>query len=459
MERLFIANRGEIALRIIRACRQLGVESVLAVSTADRDSLPARAADRTVVVGEPAPRASYLNVGSIVAAAAGTGCDALHPGYGFLSEDARLAEACADEGITFVGPSPDVLRGLGNKLAAREAARRADVSITPGREVETEEQGLAFAVEHGYPLMLKAVSGGGGRGIRVVRNDQDLRDQIGLARSEALAAFDDERVYIEPYIVNGRHIEVQILRDSHGNTAILGERDCSLQRRHQKVLEESPAPNLPDALRSAIYSDAECLADSVDYHGAGTVEFLVDVARGAHYFLEVNARLQVEHPVTEVVTSTDLVAEQLRVADGQPVSEHLRGGAVSPTGWAIEARVNCEDPANGFLPRPGRITHMEFPGGPGIRVDTYCQTGSMVPPYYDSLIAKVIAHGRDREEARRRLVGALREMTIEGISHNIPFLLALLGEPDVREGRIHTQWLPQFLERQQADQSTERTSA
>lgn len=451
IKRILIANRGEIALRIIRCCRTLGIESVLVTSTADRDSLPARLADRTVVIGPPSARESYLDVGRIISAATGTDCDAIHPGYGFLSEDARLADACIEEGLKFIGPSPDVLRSLGDKLAARATAIAAGVQLTPGVEVKTAQDGFAFAAQQGYPLMLKAVSGGGGRGIRVVHNDAELANMISLAQNEALGAFNDDRVYIEPFIVGGRHIEVQILRDEHGNTAAVGERDCSMQRRHQKVIEESPAPGLPAELRQALYEDAVRIADHVGYVGAGTVEFLADVARGRHYFLEVNARIQVEHPVTEIVTGTDLIAEQIRVANGEPISEHLRG-TVAVQGWAIEARVNCEDPANGFLPRPGRITSMNIPGGLGIRVDTYCQTGSMVPPYYDSMVAKVIASGRTRPEALARLRTALKEMMIEGISHNVDFLLELLEQPDFIEGRMHTQWLTRYLEGE--DQAT-----
>jgi len=445
-KRVFIANRGEIALRVIRSCRALGIESVLAVSTADQDSLPARLADRTVVIGPPEASASYLNVGSILSAAVGTKCDALHPGYGFMSEDAILAEACAEHGITFIGPNAQVLRQLGDKLSARQTAIDAGAQLTPGAQVRTSEDAERFAVENGYPLMIKAVSGGGGRGIRIVHDASELRKTIALAQNEALAAFNDDRVYIEPYITHARHIEVQILRDEHGNTAALGERDCSVQRRHQKILEESPAPNLPDQLRHALFEDAVKIVDHVGYVGAGTVEFLVDVEQEKHYFLEVNARIQVEHPVTEVVTNTDLIAEQIRIANRRPVSEHLRSDeGVAVRGWAIEARINCEDPENDFLPRPGLITNMTLPGGPGVRVDTYCQTGSVVPPFYDSLLAKIIAYGRDRSEALARLKTALHELRIEGISHNVAFIQELLEQPDFEDGRAHTQWLSDYL--------------
>ncbi|MBX5491391.1 MAG: acetyl-CoA carboxylase biotin carboxylase subunit [Chloroflexi bacterium] len=440
LRRVLVANRGEIAVRVIRACHALGIEAVAVVSTADRDSLPARLADRAVCIGPPAPAASYLNVRALIAAAQGTGADALHPGYGFLAESPELAEACATYGIIFVGPSPRCLREMGNKLAARALAERLAIPIVPGSvRAATLEEAREAAAALGFPLLLKAAAGGGGRGIKIVPDAAALPALFELAAAEARAAFGDGTLYLERYVANARHVEVQVLGDRFGRVIALGERDCSLQRRYQKLVEEAPAPGLAPAARAGLAEAAVRLASALAYESAGTVEFLVDLDSGAFYFLEMNTRIQVEHPVTEMVWGVDLVQWQLRVAGGESLAPDLT--AAHPSGHAIECRINAESPAHGFRPSPGNITRWEPPRGPGIRVDTHCYAGYTVPPYYDSLLAKLIAHGADRPQAVARLRAALDQFVVEGIDTTIPFLRALLADPAYAAGQFNTRWL------------------
>ena len=397
MHKVLVANRGEIALRVIRACRELELGTVAVYSTADQDALHVRRADEAVCIGPPHARDSYLNVDALIAAAREAGADAIHPGYGFLAENARFAAACEAAGITFVGPSPEVIEEMGDKARARRLARESGVSTVPGADgVASPVQALEIAEAIGYPVMVKAAAGGGGRGIRVAREPEELRDVIVEAAREAGAAFGDESLYVEKLLLDARHVEVQVLGDQHGNVLHLYERECSMQRRRQKVLEESPAPELDPAVREAIPATALLLANAVGYTNAGTIEFLVD-RDGAFYFIEMNTRIQVEHPVTEMVTGIDLVKEQLRVAAGERLD--LVQEDVCLRGSAIEFRINAEDPERYFLPSPGEITALELPGGPGVRVDTAVYDTYRVPPFYDSLVAKLIVWGRDRDEA------------------------------------------------------------
>jgi acetyl-CoA carboxylase biotin carboxylase subunit len=433
IRRVLVANRGEIALRVIRSCRQLGIETVLAASEADRESLPARHADRTVCIGPGRPGDSYLKIDTLVQAALATGCDAVHPGYGFLSERAPFAKRCEEAGLVFIGPTAAQIEAVGDKLRARAAAEAAGVPVVPGGAVHSSDEAATLAARLGTPLLVKAVGGGGGRGMKRVDHAADLPIALDMAAAEAGAAFGDARVYLERYVTHGRHVEVQVLGDGDGNVIHLGERDCSVQRRYQKLIEESPAPALPASLRTALHEAALRFAARLHYRGAGTVEFLMDVDRGEFYFLEMNARIQVEHPVTERVTGLDLVAAQLSIAAGEglPLAQH----AVRFDGHAIECRINAEDPANDFMPSPGRVRHASWPQGEGIRVDTHIETGSMVPPFYDSLLGKVIAHGATREQARMRLAAALDATRIEGVHTNIAFQAALLADADfIRDG-------------------------
>lgn len=442
--RLFIANRGEIAVRIIRTCRALGIETVLGVSYADRDSLGAQLATRCVVLG-PAPATdSYLKIETVVHAAKATGCDGLHPGYGFLSENQRLAEACAEEGLIFVGPSPENLRAVGDKLTARNHAIAAKVPVVPGGTIETLAEAEALAKTLGYPLLIKAVSGGGGRGMKRVNAASELTSQLDLAMAEAAAAFGDGRVYLERFVSIGRHIEVQILADGQ---AVLhaGERDCSVQRRYQKVVEEAPAVGLPDALRAGLLEAAVRFAQHIDYRSLGTVEFLVDVERQEFYFLEMNARIQVEHPVSEAITGLDLVALQLAIAEGRPLP--ISQDDISLTGHAIECRLNAEDMARDFMPSPGRISQVWFPALPGLRVDTHMQPGAMISPYYDSMIGKLITHGATRAEAIARMQDALRILVLEGVTTNAPLHAAIMADPQFQRGGIDTNYLGGLLPR------------
>jgi acetyl-CoA carboxylase biotin carboxylase subunit len=443
MRRVFIANRGEIALRIVDACRRLGLESVVGASDVDRDGLAARQADRVVCIG-PAPAArSYLRPEVIVQAARGTDCDAIHPGYGFLSENPRLAALAAEHGVTFVGPPADVIELAGDKLRARDAAADADVPVLPGREVASAAEALGAAEEIGYPVLVKAAGGGGGRGIKLAHDGDELEALVGLARSEAGAAFGDERVYLERFIATARHVEVQIAADADGDIIHLGERDCSVQRRYQKVVEEAPAPGLDPDVRTAITDAAVRLARSIGYRNLGTVEFVLDAENGDFYFLEINCRIQVEHPVTEAVTGRDLVALQLQIADGRPLG--FGQGDVRLNGHAIECRLNAEDVAHGFRPSPGTLALFSVPERSSLRVDTHCHTGAVVPPFYDSLLAKLIAHGPDRDGVIDTLLDVLEDVDVEGVETNRTLLLSVLGHPDFRHASVSTAWLERAL--------------
>ncbi len=452
VRRLLIANRGEIAVRVVRTCASLGIESVLAASDADLDSTAAQMADRTVRLG-PAPAArSYLDVDAVVRAAVSGGADAVHPGYGFLAENPRLARACAGAGLVFVGPGPEQLAAVGDKVRARRHAAAAGLPLLPGAEVAgaevagaevaAGESGVPADPGLGWPLLVKAVGGGGGRGLRVVHGPAELAAAVHEAAAEAGAAFGDPRLYLERYVPGGRHIEVQIIGDGR-QVVQLGERDCSVQRRHQKLLEEAPAPALDDELRGRLHRAAVRLGRHLGYRSLGTVEFLVEPDREAFWFLELNARIQVEHPVTEAVTGLDLVAEQLRVAEGREL--RLPPGGVASHGHAIEARVIAEDPARDFAPSPGRVEQVRFPVGEGIRVDSHLQAGSEVPPYYDSLLAKVIAHAPTRAEALQRLAVALERTRITGVATNLRLQAALLRDPGLAAGGVDTGYLARVL--------------
>jgi acetyl-CoA carboxylase, biotin carboxylase subunit len=445
ISRVFIANRGEIALRIIRACRESGIESVLAVSEADRDSLPAKQADRVICIGPARPQESYLKVETIVWAALGTKADALHPGYGFLAEQPDLPRVCKEYGLAFIGPPEHCIREMGNKLLARKIVKDLSVPVIPGSDnVRTVGDALAAAKEIGFPVIMKAAAGGGGRGINIVRDPGELKTIFETSSGEARAAFGDDALYMEKYIPLARHIEVQVLGDSLGNIIHLGERDCSVQRRYQKVIEESPAPSVSAAIKNQIHTAAVAIARNIGYESAGTVEFIFDKETDKFYFLEMNTRIQVEHPVTEMVTGVDIVKEQFRVAAGMPLS--LSQAEVTFRGHAIECRITAEDPERDFLPVPGRLLEWRPPEGHGIRIDTHCYPGYMVPPYYDSLLAKVITLGIDRKEAVDRMTYALEHFATRGIETIIPFLLFVLTRPEYRRGGVHTKWLEGLLE-------------
>ncbi len=448
IKRLLIANRGEIACRIIRTCRRLGIETVLAASEADLDALPARLADRTLCIG-PAPSSeSYLKPETIVQAALGSGAQAIHPGYGFLSERPALARLCETEGVIFVGPTADQIEAVGDKLRARAHAEAAGVPVAPGGPVETAAEAQRLAEAIGAPLLVKAVGGGGGRGMKRVDRLEDLAGALDMASAEAGAAFGDARVYLERFVERGRHVEVQVLGDGEGGVIQLGERDCSVQRRYQKLIEETPGPGLTEDFRAAIREAGVRYAERLDYRGAGTVEFLVDMARGAFYFLEMNARIQVEHPVTEEVTGVDLVAEQIAVAEGRGL--RIAQDEVRIDGWAIECRINAEDPRRDFMPSPGVVTQAAWPSGEGIRVDTHIVSGARVPPYYDSLLGKIIAHGPDRPAALARLRQAVAGTRIAGVKTNLAFHAEVLADPEFAAGGVDTGWLARFLERRPA---------
>ncbi len=449
ISRIFIANRGEIAVRLIRACQSLGLETVLGVSEADKESLSARMADRAICIGPPRPAESYLKIGAVVAAARGTGCQALHSGYGFLAENPELAEACERNRLIFIGPSAKSIRQMGNKLQAREIALECRIPVIPGSEknLKDAETARESAEKIGYPVMVKAAAGGGGRGMKVVRSPAELASAIQVAGAESTEAFGDGTLYLERYIPNARHIEVQIAADRKGNVIHVGERDCSLQRRHQKMVEEAPASSVPEEIRKAIQEAAVALAERIGYENLGTVEFIFDQDRGKFYFLEMNTRIQVEHPVTEMISGIDLVQEQIRIAGQSPLS--ISQSDLRLQGHAIECRITAESPRNGFSPCPGRITHWSPPLGPGIRLDTHCYPGYFVPPYYDSLLGKVICWGADRGEAMDRMVYALDNFQVSGIDTNIPLLREILRDSCYREGRLNTTWVEQWLARQQ----------
>src|SRR5437762_379492 len=441
-KKVLIANRGEIALRVIRACKELGVQTVAVYSEADRESLHVRFADDDVCIGPPPSRDSYLRIPRLIAAAEITGADAIHPGYGFLAENAEFAEICAASNITFIGPTAEQIRVMGDKAAARKAMTAVGVPIVPGTPgpVEDVDEALEFAKSIGFPVIIKAAAGGGGKGMRVAKDADEFERSFSLARSEALSAFGNGDVYVEKYLMRPRHIEFQILGDKHGRVLHLGERDCSVQRRHQKLIEESPSPAVGEALRETMGSAAVAGAKSIDYVGAGTIEMLLD-EDGSYYFMEMNTRIQVEHPVTEMLTGIDLVKEQIRVAAGEKLSvtemPPLRG-------HVIECRVNAEDPARNFQPSPGRIDVFHPPGGPGVRLDTHVYAGYTVPPFYDSLLAKLIYQGRDRQEALRRMQVALESFIIEGVTTTIPFLGRVMANKKFQEGAVDTK----FLERE-----------
>ncbi|MGH8867499.1 MAG: acetyl-CoA carboxylase biotin carboxylase subunit [Actinomycetes bacterium] len=445
ISRVLVANRGEIAVRIVRACQSLGVESVLAVSDADRESLGARLADRVVCIGPAAARESYLNQAALLAAAVGTGADAIHPGYGFLSENPAFAAACEDQGICFVGPRAETIAAMGDKVAARATAERHDIPVVPGSPgVHGLDDAGTVAEDIGYPVLLKAAAGGGGRGIRVVQDADEMQSAFPVAGAEAVAAFGDGTLFVERYVPAARHIEVQVLADRHGTVVHLGERDCSVQRRYQKIVEEAPAPSVPEGVRESIRSAARRLTAGLGYENAGTVEFLYDEQRGDHYFLEMNTRIQVEHPVTEMVTGLDLVRLQLLVASGEPL--RLRQEDVHVTGHAIECRITAESPEKGFMPSPGRLVRWRPPDGPGIRLDTHCVEGYRVPPSYDSLLGKLVTYGSDRGEALARMRSALRRFEVEGLDTNIGFLSYLTGRPDFEAARVDTRWVERNLD-------------
>jgi acetyl-CoA carboxylase, biotin carboxylase subunit len=443
--RVLVANRGEIAVRIIRACQSLGIETVAAVSDADRESMAAKLANRAVCIGPARSSDSYLKVENLIAAAQGTGCDALHPGYGFLSERPALAQACVDNKITFIGPSAENITMMGDKLEARKIARSAGVPLVPGSDhARNPHEAAELAQQIGYPLLLKASAGGGGRGIKLVSNPGEIEDTFRVAAAEARAAFGNDTLYMERYVGNARHIEVQILGDQHGNVIHLGERDCSLQRRHQKIVEEAPAYAVSPDVRAKICQAAATLARSIGYRSAGTIEFIYDNDTADFYFLEMNTRIQVEHPVTEMITGVDLVAQQLLIARGEPLP--YKQSDIKFTGHAIECRITAESPQHGFRPCPGRITEWHPPQGHGIRLDTHCYPGYVVPPFYDSLLAKLIVHASTREEAADQTKGALKDFQVSGIDTLIPFLKIVIADSEYRGGKVNTAWLEKKLE-------------
>jgi len=449
-KKVLIANRGEIALRVIRACKELGVETVAVYSEADRESLHVRFADDDVCIGRAPSRDSYLNIPRLIAAAEITGADAIHPGYGFLAENAEFAEKVGASNISFIGPTPEQIRQMGDKAAARKLAKELGVPTVPGSPgpVESLEEGQQVAEDIGFPVIIKAAAGGGGKGMRVSNDLDQFAQSFTLAKQEALAAFNSDEVYIEKYLARPRHIEIQIMGDTHGKVMHLCERDCSVQRRHQKLVEEAPSPAVDQTLRQDIGDSAVKLAEAIGYVGAGTIEFLLD-SDGSFYFMEMNTRIQVEHPVTEMCTNFDLVKEQISVAAGAPLSFVMNGHRLR--GHAIECRVNAEDPSRNFQPSPGLITAYHPPGGPGVRVDTHIYAGYTVPPYYDSLLAKVIVHGNTRTEALARMRQALDSFIIEGVTTTIPFLGRVMRHPDFVAGTVDTKFLerePQLLKDQ-----------
>jgi acetyl-CoA carboxylase, biotin carboxylase subunit len=442
METVLIANRGEVALRIVRACRVLGLRSVAVYSSADEQALHVRKADASVCIGKPAARHSYLNADALIEAARESEADAVHPGYGFLAENAAFARTCQEAGLTWVGPAPEAIEQMGDKAVARRIAHEAGVPVVPGSDGSTDATQAPEAAEAiGYPIMIKAAGGGGGRGIHIAETADELLTAMTAAGREAEAAFGNGDLYLEKLIRRPRHVEVQVLADEHGNALHLYERECSLQRRRQKLLEESPSPGIDEATRQEMTGAAVRLVEASGYTNAGTLEFIVD-DDGGFYFIEMNTRIQVEHPVTEMTTGVDLVAEQLRVAAGERLT--LTQDEVSPRGAAIEFRINAEDPDAGFAPSPGEISGLELPGGPGVRVDTALYDGYTVPPFYDSMVAKLIVCGSDREDAIRRGRAALEELRIEGIKTTIPFHLRMLDDPGFRAGAYHTEYLDEL---------------
>jgi acetyl-CoA carboxylase, biotin carboxylase subunit len=441
--KILIANRGEIACRIIWTCKELGIKTVAVHSEADREALHVRYADEAICIGPPPSVHSYLNIPAIIAAAEITDVDAIHPGYGFLSENAHFAEVCGDCNIKFIGPNPAVIRKMGDKSEAKRTMKEAGVPVTPGSEGLLDDEDIAIreAARIGYPVLIKATAGGGGRGMRVARNEDELRNAYNTARSEAETAFKNSGVYLEKYIERPRHIEIQILADEHGNVIHLGERECSIQRRHQKLIEESPSPAVSTELREEMGRIAVKACQEVGYSSAGTIEFLLDEG-DKFYFMEMNTRIQVEHPVTELVTISDLIAAQIRVAAGEPIGRSQED--ILFVGHSIECRINAEDPQT-FTPSPGRITTFNLPTGPGVRVDTAAYAGYFVPPYYDSMIAKLIVHHRTRERAILRMRRALEATVIEGIKTTIPLHLKIMDEADFQTGNFSTRFMDRFV--------------
>lgn len=445
-QKILIANRGEIALRIVRACKEMGIQTLAVYSKADRDSLHVQLADEAICIGEASSTESYLKIPSIISAAEIGDVEAIHPGYGFLAENAHFAEICKSCNIKFIGPSPETINMMGDKNQAKTLAKKVGVPVVPGSDglVETREEALKIAKQIGYPVLIKAVAGGGGRGMRVAHNDISLANAFLTARTEAETAFNNNAVYLEKYVEQPRHIEFQILADSHGNVIHLGERDCSIQRRHQKLIEESPSPIVDSRLRARMGRAAIKLAQASKYEGAGTVEFLVDKEKN-FYFLEMNTRIQVEHPVTEEITGIDLIKRQLRIAAGKKLRIDQKD--VQANGWAIECRVNAEDPDKGFMPSAGKVVKYRAPGGLGVRIDSHVYAGYSIPPYYDSMVAKVIVHAGNRAHAIQRMIRALGEFEIEGIKTTIPLLLKVLKDPKFQEGKNYsTHYLEQMLE-------------
>ena len=440
-KKILIANRGEIALRIIRACKELKIKTVAVYSTADKDSLHVRFADEAVCIGPAPSNKSYLNMPNIIAAAEITNADAIHPGYGFLSENADFSKICEDYGIKFIGASPSMINSMGDKSSAKASMRKAGVPTIPGSEglLTSIEEGIKLANKIKYPVILKATAGGGGRGMRIVKEDKDFTKAWNDAKTEASAAFGNDGLYLEKYVEEPRHVEIQILGDSHGKVIHLSERDCSIQRRHQKLLEETPSPIITDKLRNRMGDAAIKGAKAIKYEGAGTIEFLVD-KHGEFFFMEMNTRIQVEHPITEEVTGVDLIKEQIKIASGAKIS----GKNFFPTKFAIECRINAEDAANGFRPSPGKITNFHIPGGFGVRVDTHCYNGYTIPPNYDSMVAKVIVSAPTRAEARAKMKRALEEFVIQGVKTTIPFHIKLMDDEKFASGKFNTSFMESF---------------
>ncbi|NLE65069.1 MAG: acetyl-CoA carboxylase biotin carboxylase subunit [Elusimicrobia bacterium] len=444
--KILIANRGEIALRIIRACKELGISTVAVYSEADKESLHVRFADEAVCIGKAPSLESYLNIPAIISAAEITDVEAIHPGYGFLAENAHFAEICETCKIQFIGPTPETIRMMGDKITAKETARKAGVPLTPGGKgiIKTPEEALKIAKQIRYPVIIKATAGGGGKGMRVCHNDVTLINSLKLAQAEAEKNFNNPDVYIEKYIQDPRHVEFQILADHHGNVVHLGERDCSIQRRHQKLIEEAPSPALSEKLRKKMGEAAVKCAKAANYRGVGTVEFLLDKS-GEFFFMEMNTRIQVEHPVTEMVTGLDLIKEQIKAAQGERLK--FKQEDIQLKGHAIECRVNAEDPNNNFIPCPGRIEQMNLPGGPGVRVDTHIYPGYKISPYYDSMVAKLIVHGRDRAEALRIMRRALDEFYVAPIKTTIPLHMEIMNHPAFVKGEVSTHFIEQMAKR------------
>ncbi len=443
-KKILIANRGEIAVRVIRACKELGIKTVAVYSEADKDSLHTGIADEAVCIGSAPSSESYLNVFRILSAAQITGCDAIHPGYGFLAENADFAEACISSGIKFIGPKPEHIRAMGDKILAKKTMREAGVPTVPGSEggVKSVKEVKEIVDKIGLPVILKAAAGGGGRGMRIVREKKDVEVQFQMAQAESKIAFGDDRVYVEKFIEKPRHIEVQLLGDKEGNVIHLAERECSIQRRHQKLIEEAPSPFVNQRLRKKITEAAVKGAKKIGYENAGTMEFLMD-EEGNFYFMEMNTRVQVEHPITEIITDTDIVKLQIMIASGEPIGNI--GGMLKFNRHAIECRINAENPEKGFMPTPGKIKILHLPGGPGIRVDTHIYAGYTIPPHYDSLIAKVISYGNTREEARKRMIRALDEFYVEGVKTTIPFHLKVLNHPEFIKGNLSTRFIEEYM--------------